>query len=529
VTKQRLFVSVSGGKSSLFMAYKLSKEYSDQYELLFGFANTAQENEETLVFMDRCDREWSLGTVWLEAEVYFSERKATGHRVVTFETASRDGRPYEDIIKKYGIPNKTFPHCTRELKLNPIKSYLATVGWTKGTYKSAVGIRADESRRLRSDAEAAGIVYPLAYWFPTTKEEVNDWWSEQAFNLQLEDYQGNCKWCWKKSTPKLVRIAQETPGVYEFPRRMEEQYGSAGHNPDPNYRRTFFRGAMSTNGLISLAALASPRSFLTQDPDEDSGCSESCEAFVIPNEEGYTEESEVVSEAIAIVVPEVVTLPPRHEQVLDEIKSLKTDIMERALYLGKLLVEVDDEQHYLKYGYPSSKAWLLNGSGLDLSDREAYYLKRVVRRSRELSIPDADLLKVKLSKLKRICSLTNEEATPEEIKALVHSAETASLKTVTEAVNVAKKMDYEFRTFKWERDTFENVIAPAFERIRKEYGGTIDEDGKEQDVTDSRCVEMIFADYLSQVEDVEGDIVDGDFIDSYAEETEEVEAQSGPL
>lgn len=283
--KPRLFVSTSGGRSSCKMAHDLAVGYRDVYDLVFGFANTGCESEETLVFMNRCDREFGLQCVWLEAEVFFDERKGSGHRVVTFETASRDGRPFQDVIKKYGIPNTTFPHCTRELKLNPMVSYLRSIGWTPGTYKSAVGIRSDEPKRLRKDAERAGIVYPLAHWFPTTKPEVNAWWEEQPFDLAIEDYRGNCTWCWKKSTTKLVKIAQETPQAFDFPKRMELEYPKAGTNPDPNYNRTFFRKGMSANGVLDLAQMATDLSLLQFASDEDSGCSESCEAFVVPNEE----------------------------------------------------------------------------------------------------------------------------------------------------------------------------------------------------------------------------------------------------
>ncbi len=267
------------------MAKKLSEEYRDRFELVFGFANTGCESEETLVFMDRCDREFGLQCVWLEADVFFDERRGSGHRVVTFETASRKGEPFEAVIKKYGIPNTTFPHCTRELKLNPMKSYLKSIGWDTGTYLSAVGIRKDEPKRLKANAPQWGIVYPLAHWFPTTKPEVNDWWEEQPFDLGIEDYRGNCTWCWKKSTTKLVKIAQETPEVFSFPKRMETEHPKSGTNPDPNYVRKFFRKGMSADTILDLAQDAKDMSLLQFLPDEDSGCSESCEAFVVPNEE----------------------------------------------------------------------------------------------------------------------------------------------------------------------------------------------------------------------------------------------------
>lgn len=40
--KPRLFVSVSGGRSSLYMAWKLATEYRHRFELLFGFADEGE-------------------------------------------------------------------------------------------------------------------------------------------------------------------------------------------------------------------------------------------------------------------------------------------------------------------------------------------------------------------------------------------------------------------------------------------------------------------------------------------------------
>lgn len=270
--RQRLAVSFSGGKTSAYMAKRLKDEYSQAYEMAFIFANTGEENEETLIFVDRCDREWQLNLIWVEAEVHHDKRLGSTHRLVNFTTASRKGEPFKEVIKKYGIPNKAYPHCTRELKLNPMESYFRSLGWTD--YLRAVGIRIDEPKRLGTKR---GIVYPLAHWFSTTKVEINDWWEEQPFTLNLPEHRGNCKWCWKKSLSKHIRIAQETPEVFDFPARMERDYGLAGHNEDGR-PRTFFREHRSTRDIITLAQLLNAPK-ITNDPDENSGCSESCEAF----------------------------------------------------------------------------------------------------------------------------------------------------------------------------------------------------------------------------------------------------------
>lgn len=56
--KPRLKVSFSGGATSGMMAKICKDELSDKYEIVFVFANTGEEDERTLRFVDRCDTEW---------------------------------------------------------------------------------------------------------------------------------------------------------------------------------------------------------------------------------------------------------------------------------------------------------------------------------------------------------------------------------------------------------------------------------------------------------------------------------------
>lgn len=270
-----LLISVSGGRTSLDMARQLQRDYSTPLvKMHFVFANTGKEDEKTLRFVDDCDRTWEMGIVWVEAVVHPGEKKGCTHRIVTFDTASRNGEPFEEVIKKYGIPNKKYLHCTRELKLNPIRSYMQSIGVP--FYFTAVGMRIDEPKRLRKDAAKKGIIYPMATMFPTTKPEVMDWWEDQEFQLDLPEHRGNCTTCHKKSLKKLVMVAQETPEEFEFNARMEEEYGLAGHNVDGT-PRTFFRENRSTKDIISISQLLGQGR--ANALDVDSGCSESCEPF----------------------------------------------------------------------------------------------------------------------------------------------------------------------------------------------------------------------------------------------------------
>lgn len=283
-----LVISFSGGETSAYMAQWLKANKAQDYDRIFCvFANTGQENEETLEFVDRCDKHFCLDVHWIEASVNHGERKGTEHQAVSFEKASRNGEPFEEVIRKYGIPNKAYPHCTRELKLQPIKSWLKSMGITD--CHMAIGIRADEIDRMQADAKDKGLIYPLVK-MQMTKPKVNQFWQSMPFRLDLKGYQGNCKWCWKKSLRKHLTLMNESPEIYDFPERMEAEHGLSGHNVDGT-KRVFFRNGVSTKELRELAkkpftpaeddAQVYPQPTLFDfDLDAAGGCSESCEVEI---------------------------------------------------------------------------------------------------------------------------------------------------------------------------------------------------------------------------------------------------------
>jgi hypothetical protein len=228
------------------MAIKLQAEFSDRYELKFVFANTGQEHEETLKFLDRIDRKFNLDVVWLEAVINPEKNKGTTHKIVTFETASRKGEPFEDMIKVYGIPNPSYPHCNRELKICAMNSYINSIGW-KHEFR-AIGIRCDEDNRACDNAGKERKLYPLIDFFPTDKQDVLDWFDGKDYDLNIQEHLGNCVTCWKKSRPKLINIIRSEPERFEFFDRMEKEHGLSGSNKDGT-ERVFFRGNTSVDNL----------------------------------------------------------------------------------------------------------------------------------------------------------------------------------------------------------------------------------------------------------------------------------------
>lgn len=284
----KLHIAFSGGRTSAYMTKWLIDNKSNNYnEIKIVFANTGQEYEQTLEFVDKCDKEFNLNVVWVEAVVNSNKKGiGTSHKIVNFETASRNGEPFEQVIAKYGIPNQTWDLCSRELKSAAVRSYLRSVGWKKRDYVTAIGIRADEIHRISSNMVRDRLIYPLAQDNLVDKPYILNWWKRQSFDLELKEHQGNCKWCWKKSKRKLLTLARDDASIFDFPARMEEQYGNVGLEDRP---RVFFRGRQSTKELIEESKKPFVRfeekpvqiNMFDEYFDAPGGCSESCDGFNI--------------------------------------------------------------------------------------------------------------------------------------------------------------------------------------------------------------------------------------------------------
>ena len=122
------FLNISGGRSSAFMLRKILDRYEG--ELPEGseavFCNTGKEHPATLDFVRDISLHWGVKIIWLEY-AYQPERKGTVkdprhvHIIVNHETASRDGKPFDDLIRaRKTLPSIFRRFCTQDLKVNTI-------------------------------------------------------------------------------------------------------------------------------------------------------------------------------------------------------------------------------------------------------------------------------------------------------------------------------------------------------------------------------------------------------------------------
>ena len=237
-----ILISFSGGRTSAFMAkliFELPK-YKN-FKKLVVFANTGKEKEETLKFVNESDKAFILDVVWIEADVNHKKGKGTDYKVVSFETAKRNGEPFEEVIQKFGLPSKYYRHCTRELKEVPIHKFAKSI--FEGEYLTAIGIRADEKHRLGSDPKK---VYPLAE-MGIDELIVRNFWDRQSFDLELKDYEGNCDLCFLKSKRKRLTLIDEQPHIVEWWNIMEHKYS--------NEKQSKF-DAMRSLTIVDLVELA---------------------------------------------------------------------------------------------------------------------------------------------------------------------------------------------------------------------------------------------------------------------------------
>ena len=208
-------ISFSGGRTSAYMLYQVLQAHDGKLpdEAVVCFANTGKEDEATLRFVQDCSEHWNVPITWLE----FRDTEER-FEVVSFETASRNGEPFEALIKKRNyLPNPVTRFCTIDLKIRPIGRYLLSLGMaetkTEAENMSMIGMRADEQRRAAKIADKSRIPLVTA---GVTKETVGDFWRDQPFDLGLPNMNGvtmhgNCDLCFLKGGAQILSLIAEKP------------------------------------------------------------------------------------------------------------------------------------------------------------------------------------------------------------------------------------------------------------------------------------------------------------------------------
>lgn len=215
-------VSFSGGRTSGYMLHQIAEANGGIPDrCVVCFQNTGREMPETLDFIQECSDRWGIPIVWLEWT-----RQKPKFQIVNYNSAARNGEPFEALIwQKKHLPNIRMRFCTQELKVLTSKRYLRSMGWD--TWTSAVGIRADEAKRLgKEDRDRWVTWHPLAS-AGVVRRDIYDFWESQPFDLMLPSasgacWLGNCDGCFLKSEATLAHLARLFPGRHQWWQDMED-------------------------------------------------------------------------------------------------------------------------------------------------------------------------------------------------------------------------------------------------------------------------------------------------------------------
>lgn len=218
----RTAISFSGGRTSAYMLWLVLQANGGKLppDTVVCFANTGKEREETLEFVRDCGQYWGVEIVWLEYRP-----DGEGFVRVDFDTASRNGEPFEAIIRqRQYLPNPVTRFCTVELKIRTMHKYLASLGWKDDDegWDQMVGIRADEPSRvakIRARPSTETVLETMAMPLANaglTKADVNAFWKTQPFNLGLRTRdgttpEGNCDLCFLKGPRKVMTLIRANP------------------------------------------------------------------------------------------------------------------------------------------------------------------------------------------------------------------------------------------------------------------------------------------------------------------------------
>ena len=243
---QPAIIAFSGGRSSGYMLYRIIQAHGGKLppDIHVVFCNTGKEMPETLDFVRDCGELFNVHINWLELASFGrvgvhekgphrgkSKFKATT-KTVTYDTASRNGEPFDILIKGKGnLPNRVTRYCSYELKMRRCMDFSKTLPRKHTDYLRIVGIRGDEPRR--ASKLDGSVIDGIEHYLPMyrdriTKEDIHDFWKGRAGDLQLPNNNGctdfgNCDLCFMKSYKKRLSIMRERPDLARWWIEKEEQ------------------------------------------------------------------------------------------------------------------------------------------------------------------------------------------------------------------------------------------------------------------------------------------------------------------
>lgn len=269
-------VSFSGGRTSAYLCHLMIEKFGVE-NVDIVYMDTGFEHPSTYDFIRNCAKRFKSSITFLRGDFSTPIGVGVNYHIVDVDSIGCDGKPFSEMMQKYGAPYIGGMFCTDRMKLTPFKKYCNDMYGRDG-YETWLGIRADEPRRL---SPKKGIKY-LAEISDFEKEDILKWWGNQDFDLGIPEQLGNCVFCPKKSNLKLAAAQRDEPELYM--QWLDMLYSDSVRVDDKTgHWSKMYRGNQSLEQLIATfdgstgdeikARMRGAKHLNT------GSCSESCEVF----------------------------------------------------------------------------------------------------------------------------------------------------------------------------------------------------------------------------------------------------------
>lgn len=290
-------VSFSGGQTSGFMLRRLidaNEDFRERFKVVFS--NTGKEHNATLDFVHDVEKQWEIPIVWVEYDRISSininpdlvpngrikinllkqqanNQEAHWFKIVDYKTAARTTdkiTPFDKMLEwAAALPNVRGRSCSAFLKMRTMEKYLRSIGVAK--YYDYIGIRYDEIHRaheiiINGDSHRRSPCFPLCD-DKITKQDVDAFWNQNSFKLNIPNHMGNCDLCFLKAKWKRLAITRRNPDVAKWWADWESKFIQKGVTGEG----ARFRKDQSYQQLINEAT--HPELDLKDENDWDVPCS----------------------------------------------------------------------------------------------------------------------------------------------------------------------------------------------------------------------------------------------------------------
>ena len=201
-------VSFSGGRTSAYLIHRIQTMVSQGLikNVKYVFMDTGAEHPKTYEFIRQVVKHFEIDLVCIRSVMTTEVGVGAKFKEISIDDICDDYGPWKDMMKCYSTPFIHGPMCTDLMKTAPYKKYCdETFG--RHNYTSWLGIRIDEPRRLKPKK---GYRF-LAEISPMDKQDILGFWKTQPFDLDLDEWLGNCVFCIKKGVNKIALAAIDEP------------------------------------------------------------------------------------------------------------------------------------------------------------------------------------------------------------------------------------------------------------------------------------------------------------------------------